>query len=186
MTQPLPELVVSIDREAAIRLRSSIRTSKTVSAWIFIALGLVGIAGTITVLISALRGPISNPVFVVFLIAPVVVAVALLAYGVHQVRLVARQGAYWRAEDLPERAFVVTADGLHVASDEPSGTQSIPWESVVGLRLLGRKLEFTVIPGALTERARTSLQYGYAMLDQDRAVIAQAVRQLSGDRVIAQ
>ena len=103
----------------------------------------------------------------------------------HQFRRIARDGSYWRADDIAERAFVVTSGGLEVALDPSVPTQVIAWPSVLALRMLPRKLEFTVAPGVLPPRFRNTLQFGYGVIDQDRVVIADAVRQLSDNTVIA-
>ena len=185
MTQTLPPLVVSIDKAAVVRTRMTIRRGKVFSAWFTLLMGVIGTTGAGVLLVTVAQSTPRNPFFVFFFIVPLAVAVGLVAYGAHQFRRIARDGSYWRADDIAEQAFVVTSGGLEVALDPSVPTQVIAWPSVLALRMLPRKLEFTLAPGVLPPRFRNTLQFGYRVIDQDRVVIADAVRQLSDNTVIA-
>ena len=185
MTQSLPSLVVSIDQEAVKRTRATVRRGKVFSAWFTLLMGVIGTTGAGVLLVTVAQSTPRNPFFVFFFVLPLAVSVGLLAYGAQQFRRIARDGAYWRADDVAERAFIVTSAGLEVALDRSVPTQVIAWPSVMALRMLPRKLEFTLAPGVLPPRFRNTLSFGYGVIDQDRVVIADAVRQLSDNTVIA-
>jgi len=192
-------LVVGIDREAVVRRRRLVGMLQRRGAWVTLAVGLVGIAAAVYVLIS-LAGSGLWPFAVLLIIA----MLPLVAATVLALRLDAQRKRWYAVHELQPVAMRLSEKGLELACDGAAYPVVLPWATVRGFRqekLFGEyMLELDLAPGVSATTAgvrgldqpsvravvrpnpllRPTGMFLVSALDQPVHVIDQAMRHFSG------